>query len=96
MSLFDFILQYADDTTLMLKSENELIAALDIIEEFGSFTGLKLNRNKSVALPVGGHTPSEDNTMGMTWVEEGGTTGMLRKSTLIHNGSRTDGNQNTN
>ena len=48
------VIQYADDTTLILKNENELNSALTIIEEFGKISGLKLNKSKSNILAIGG------------------------------------------
>ena len=47
------ILQYADDATLLMHSENDLNEAVKITEEFYKISGLKLNKSKSVALPIG-------------------------------------------
>ncbi|VDI81457.1 blast:Transposon TX1 uncharacterized 149 kDa protein [Mytilus galloprovincialis] len=47
------ISQLADDTTLFLKSKNEIIAALNVIEIFGTFSGLKLNKNKTEGIWIG-------------------------------------------
>ena len=41
---FITICQLADDTTLFLKDENDIIESLRIVDEFGMFSGLKLNR----------------------------------------------------
>ena len=41
------ICQLADDTTLFLKDENDIIESLRIVDEFGMFSGLKLNRSKT-------------------------------------------------
>ena len=41
------ISQLADDTTLFLTSKKEVTQALNVIEIFGSYSGLKLNRNKT-------------------------------------------------
>ena len=38
--------QLADDTTLFLKTKHEITIAMNIIEEFGNLSGLKLNKNK--------------------------------------------------
>jgi hypothetical protein len=40
-------LSYADDTTLFLKTKHEITIAMNIIEEFGNLSGLKLNKNKT-------------------------------------------------
>ena len=47
------IKQYADDTTLFLKSKNDITQALKIINEFTSFSGLSLNMHKTKALRMG-------------------------------------------
>ena len=47
------ISQLADDTTLFLKSKEEINIALNIIEIFGSFSGLKLNKNKTEGIWIG-------------------------------------------
>ena len=41
------ICQLADDTTLFLKTKYEITIAMNIIEEFGNLSGLKLNKNKT-------------------------------------------------
>ena len=47
------ITQLADDTTLFLKNTNEMSTAINIIENFGKVSGLKLNRNKTEGLLIG-------------------------------------------
>ena len=47
------ICQLADDTTLFLKNQHEITASLHIIEEYGIFSGLQLNRNKTEGLWLG-------------------------------------------
>ena len=47
------ILQYADDTNLIISNENSLIEALSDIESFSKFSGLKLNRKKSLGMWIG-------------------------------------------
>ena len=47
------ITQLADDTTIFLKDKNEIPNAIDIVEEFGNFSGLKLNKNKTEGLLTG-------------------------------------------
>jgi len=41
------ICQLADDSTLFLKSKHEITIAMNIIEEFGNLSCLKLNKNKT-------------------------------------------------
>ena len=47
------ISQLADDTTLFLKSKEDVTKALNIIEIFGSLSGLILNREKSYGIQLG-------------------------------------------
>ena len=41
------ICQLSDDTTLFPKTKREITIAMNIIEEFGNLSGLKLNKSKS-------------------------------------------------
>ena len=41
------LLQYADDTTGILKDDASLKALLDVIEDFEKISGLKINTSKS-------------------------------------------------
>ena len=63
------ILQYADDTSLFLKDERELESALNIIEAFSTVSGLKLNRQKSIALPLGGYIQKESSLSNVKWLK---------------------------
>ena len=63
------LLQYADDTTLFVKNEEELDSALNIIETFGSLSGLKLNRSKSIALPFGGYICHNNTSCNVKWLQ---------------------------
>ena len=48
------ISHYADDTTIILDgSEKSLTSAIQILDDFGKITGLKLNDNKTEALWIG-------------------------------------------
>ena len=47
------ISQLADDTTLFLKSKQDISKALNMIEKFGSLSGLKLNRSKTEGIWLG-------------------------------------------
>ena len=47
------ISQMADDTTLFIRNKQEIKEALNIIEIFGSFSGLKLNKNKTESIWIG-------------------------------------------
>ena len=63
------ILQYADDTSLFLKDENELTCAFNIIDNFGAISGLKLNRHKSSILPLGGFIAEITNSCNAKWLQ---------------------------
>ena len=47
------ITQLANDTTLFVKNKIELSNALHIVDEFGLYSGLKLNKTKTEALLIG-------------------------------------------
>ena len=64
------IFQYADDTTIIVKSEADLECALNIIDNFGNICGLKLNRNKSVVLPLGGFKRDFISKSNIKWLTE--------------------------
>ena len=47
------ISQLADDTTLFVNNETEIHKALEIIDHFGIYSGLKLNKNKTEIMWIG-------------------------------------------
>ena len=48
------ITQFADDTTLILDgSKDSLIAALNVLEVFGSISGLQINAEKTKLIWIG-------------------------------------------
>lgn len=51
------ILQYADDTTAILKDENSARVFLSEITKFGKFSGLNINTSKSEAIWLGDRPP---------------------------------------
>ena len=59
--------QLADDTTLFLASKAEVKIALNIIEQFGKFSGLKLNRNKTEGMWIGALKQCKDIIEGINW-----------------------------
>ena len=68
---FTKVLQYADDSTLVLRDGNDLAAALLDIEAFGRISGLKLNKNKSQGMWIGKSKGSTDKPGGIRWIEGG-------------------------
>ena len=61
------ISQLADDTTLFLKAKSDITKALNIIETFGSLSGLILNREKSQGIKLGDKGIIEDNFEQIDW-----------------------------
>ena len=47
------LLQFADDSTLIVQDEKSICEAFNIIELFSKFSGLQLNRNKTDAIWLG-------------------------------------------
>ena len=54
--------QLADDTSLFLKDENVINSASNVIEEFYSFSGLKLNSHKTKLMKIGRHIQDDIDT----------------------------------
>ena len=61
------ISQLADDTTLFLKSKQEISLALNLIEEFGTLSGLKLNKSKTEGIWLGKLKHSKDKYENISW-----------------------------
>jgi hypothetical protein len=59
---------YADDITLLLKNQASLDKALAIIDDFGSTSGLLLNRDKTEIMLLDASTEEEANTIKVTGV----------------------------
>jgi exonuclease III len=56
------IKQLADDTTLFLKDSTDMAKAQELINQFGKFSGLKMNENKTNAMQLG-QRQQEDNVI---------------------------------
>ena len=54
--------QQADDPSLFLKDENNINSASNVIEEFYSFSGLKLNSHKTKLMKTGRHIQDDIDT----------------------------------
>ncbi|KAK3100198.1 hypothetical protein FSP39_016048 [Pinctada imbricata] len=61
------ISQLADDTTLFLRTKADITKALNLIEEFGTLSGLILNRSKCQGLKLGGKEIIEDDFEEIDW-----------------------------
>ena len=66
------ITQFADDTTLILDgTKDSLIAALNILEVFGSISGLQINTEKTKLIWIGKNdTLVTKLTLGRIWTGE--------------------------
>ena len=64
------ISQLADDTTLFLKSKNEISIALNIIEIFENLSGLKLNRSKTEGVWLGRLKHCKEKIENITWTTD--------------------------
>ena len=62
--------QLADDTTLFLSDTWSVKAALDIFENFYEYSGLKLNKSKTVAFVVQNNCIKPQDSWGIKWSTE--------------------------
>jgi hypothetical protein len=64
------IAQLADDTTLFVKSEREILLNLEIVDDFSRVSGLDLNRTKTEGLWIGkSKRQQHTNVAGIKWPE---------------------------
>ena len=61
------ILQYCDDTTLIVKTLEDLIKAIEVIDEFYFVSGLKLNKEKSMGFWIGGSRNNKEVPTIVSW-----------------------------
>lgn len=64
------ISQFADGTTCFVGSRDSGKAAIQTIQLFSRFSGLRLNKNKSMALPIGSHDSTSDSFCGLKCVQK--------------------------
>ena len=64
------LLQYADDTSGILRDVHSAKIFLDITEEFGKFSGLVLNRDKTEAMWIGASSDNTSKPLGVSWPAE--------------------------
>ena len=64
------IRQFADDTTLFLKDQMDFREVLSKIKHFAIFSGLELNKDKSMAMILGGKKSNEKNICGIKVVNK--------------------------
>ena len=61
------LLQYADDTTGCLSDLNSARRFLYVVNQFGSFSGLKLNREKTEGMWLGKDRMNTSTPLGISW-----------------------------
>ena len=67
---YDFkLVQYADDTVGILKDVKSAKLFMKVIEEFGQYSGLKLNRDKCEGMWLGKNRSSKKQPLGIEWPE---------------------------
>ena len=64
------ITQYADDTTVFLKSPESMSLLLDLLEKFERCSGLKVNHTKSEAMWLGKWKNREDTPFNVKWPKD--------------------------
>ena len=62
--------QLADDTTLFLNSENDVCNSLKLIQKFGYYSGLELNKSKTEAMWIGRIKNSDIKVGGIGWPDK--------------------------
>ena len=65
------LIQYADDMNLFVKTTDCIRRTLEITDEFETFTGLALNRKKSIGMGLGKNKGITDPEIGITWKKRG-------------------------
>ena len=61
------ILQYADDTCGILQDIKSAKHFLKTIEEFGEYSGLKLNKEKTEGIWIGANRNKKSEPLGISW-----------------------------
>ena len=64
------VIQYADDTTCILKNEVSVENLFNLVNIFTKVSGLKLNVNKSQAMWLGSKRFSKEKLFNIDWPEE--------------------------
>ena len=61
------LISYADDTTAVMPNIEQAKIFIDIVKEFGKFSGLKINAEKSEALWLGSQRKNSEKPLGVKW-----------------------------
>lgn len=65
------VLQYADDTTALIENVNSAKILLETVKEFGLYSGLHINTDKTEAMWLGCNRESNSKPLGITWKPNG-------------------------
>ena len=63
------VFQYADDTVGVLQDLKSAKHFLKTVEEFGTYSGLKLNIEKTEGLWIGANKGKQSQPLGISWPE---------------------------
>ena len=64
------IFQYADDTVGILQDKPSAVKFLKTVEEFGKYSGLKLNKDKTEGLWIGSNKNKTSQPLGILWPKD--------------------------
>ena len=64
------ISQFADDTTLLISNRNSVSRALNVLDNFGNLSGLRLNSSKTKAMWLGPWRHCKETPFGFQWPEK--------------------------
>ena len=64
------ISQFADNTTLLISNRNSVRRALNVLENFGNLSGLRLNSSKTKAMWLGPWRHCKETPFGFQWPEK--------------------------
>ena len=65
------LLQYADDTVAIVNNLSSVKKMFEVIEQFGGYSGLKINRDKSEGNWLGRNIYSNGKPLSIKWPEQG-------------------------
>jgi len=64
------VMQFADDTVIMANNLLDIKASLEILEEFATCSGLKVNRDKSLLVQLGINQHLSCSYLGLSWCHD--------------------------
>jgi len=64
------VMQFADDTVIMANNLLDIKSSLYILEEFARYSGLKINKEKSILVQLGNRHNQSSSYLGLSWCHE--------------------------